>query len=109
MKLGKRNQQKAALMLPWAVLMVLRYANKPRKYTSENQLWIIQGRWIILLRNVNGQQMGTKKKKYHQNFQQICNINIGFSIEIQTNLKEVDFLDVTLNIQNYTYHPYKKL
>ena len=24
---GKRNQQKAALMLPWAVLMVLKYVN----------------------------------------------------------------------------------
>ena len=34
--------------------------------------------------------------------------DIGFSIDIQTNLKEVDFLDVTLNLQNGTYHPYKK-
>ena len=32
----------------------------------------------------------------------------GFSIDIQTNLKEVDFLDVTLNRQNGTYRPYKK-
>ena len=35
-------------------------------------------------------------------------IKIGFSIDIQTNLKEVDFLDVTLNLQNVTYCPYKK-
>ena len=34
--------------------------------------------------------------------------NIGFSIDIQTNLKEFDFLDVTLNLQNHTYHPYRK-
>ena len=34
--------------------------------------------------------------------------DIGFSIDIQTNLKEVDFLDVTLNLQNGTHHPYKK-
>ena len=34
--------------------------------------------------------------------------DIGFNIDIQTNLKEVDFLDVTLNLQNGTYHPYKK-
>ena len=34
--------------------------------------------------------------------------DIGFSIDIQTNLKEVDFLDVTLNRQNGTYCPYKK-
>ena len=35
--------------------------------------------------------------------------NIGFSIDIQANLKNVDVLDVTLNLQNGTYHPYKKL
>ena len=34
--------------------------------------------------------------------------DIGFSINIQTNLKEIDFLDVTLNLQNYTYRSYKK-
>ena len=35
--------------------------------------------------------------------------DIGFSIDIQANLKNVDVLDVTLNLQNGTYHPYKKL
>ena len=34
--------------------------------------------------------------------------DIGFSIGIQTSLKEVDFLDVTLNLQNGIYCPYKK-
>ena len=34
--------------------------------------------------------------------------DIGFNIDIQTNLKEVDFLDVTLNLQNGTYRPYNK-
>ena len=34
--------------------------------------------------------------------------NIGFSIDIKTNLKEEDFVDVTLNLQNGTYRPYKK-
>ena len=34
--------------------------------------------------------------------------NIGFKIEIATNLKEVDFLDVTLNLVNGTHRPYKK-
>ena len=28
-------------------------------------------------------------------------------IEIVTNLTEVDFLDVTFNLDNNTYHPYK--
>ena len=34
--------------------------------------------------------------------------DIGFSIDIPANLKEVDFLDVTLNLQNGTFRPYKK-
>ena len=33
--------------------------------------------------------------------------DIGFSTDIKTNLKEVDFADVTLNQQNGTYRPYK--
>ena len=34
--------------------------------------------------------------------------DISFNIDIQTNLKEVDFLDVTLKLQNGIYRPYKK-
>lgn len=33
----------------------------------------------------------------------------GISISIQTNLKEVDFSDVTMNLQNGNYHLCKKL
>ena len=33
---------------------------------------------------------------------------IGFSLEIETNLKEEDFLEVSLNLQNGTYRLYKK-
>ena len=59
---------------------------------------------LILLRNLNGQQMDKKKKNY-----QIFKFkDTGFSINIQTNLKEVDFLVVTLNLQNSTHRPYKK-
>ena len=58
---------------------------------------------LILLRNVKGQHMNKKRKTIIKIFK-----GIGFSIDIQTNLKEVDFLDVTLNLQNGTYRPYKK-
>ena len=33
--------------------------------------------------------------------------DIGFGIDIQANLKNVDVFDVTLNLQNGTYRPYK--
>lgn len=32
----------------------------------------------------------------------------GFNMDIQTSLKEVYFLEITLNLQNGTYRPYKK-
>ena len=62
---------------------------------------IING--LILLRNLNGQQMDKKRKTSIKIFK-----DIGFSIDIQANLKEVDFIDVKLNLQNGTYRPYQK-
>ena len=47
--------------------------------------------------------MGKKRKAIMKIFK-----HIGISTDIQTNLKEVNFLDVTLNLQNGTYRPYKK-
>ena len=61
---------------------------------------LYRGDGIILLRNLNGQKMDKKRKTTINFFK-----DIGFSIDIQTNLKEEDFLDVTLNLQNGTYHP----
>ena len=33
---------------------------------------------------------------------------IGFSIEIQTKFRKVDFIDAILNLQNGTYDPHRK-
>ena len=49
---------------------------------------------LILLRKPNGQQMDEKRKIIIKSFK-----DIAFSVDIQTNLKEVDFLDITLNLQ----------
>ena len=48
---------------------------------------------LILLKNFNGQQMDKKRKTVINVFK-----DISFSVDIHTNLKEVDFLDVTLNV-----------
>ena len=58
---------------------------------------------LALLRNLNGQETDKVRKNIIRVFK-----DIGFSLEIETNLKEVDFLDVSLNLQNGTYQPYKK-
>ena len=65
---------------------------------------LYQDEGLILLRKFNGQSKQTKRRKA------IIKIfkDIAFGIDIQTNLKEVDFLYVTLNLQNVTYCPYKK-
>ena len=58
---------------------------------------------LALLRNFNGQETDKVRKNIIGVFR-----DIGFSLEIETNLKEVDFLDVRPNLQNRTYRPYKK-
>ena len=58
---------------------------------------------LIVLRNLNGKQTDKTRKDIIKIFKEI-----GFKIEIETNLKTVDFLDVTFNLNNGTYRPYKK-
>ena len=58
---------------------------------------------LIFLRNMNGQKMDRVRKNVIKIFKEV-----GFKIEIQTHLKIVDFLDVTFNLTNGTYRPYKK-
>ena len=48
---------------------------------------------LILLRKLNGQQIAKKRKTVIKIFK-----DIDFGIDIQTNLKETDFLEVTLNL-----------
>ena len=54
----------------------------------------------ILLRNTNGQLMDRIRKNLIKLFKLI-----GFKIEIGTNLKIVNSLDVTFNLANSTYRP----
>ena len=58
---------------------------------------------LFILRKINKQQTDKIQKKISSIFK-----NIDFKIEIVTNLTEVDLLDVTFNLDNNTYRPYKK-
>ena len=69
--------------------------------TKEN-IGLYRNDALILLRNINSQQTNRLRKRIIKKFQ-----SIGFKIEIATNLQEVDFLDVTFNLINDTYRPYK--
>ena len=59
--------------------------------------------WLFILRKINKQQTYRVLKKIISIFK-----NIDFKIEIVTNLTEAEFLDVTFNLENNTYCPYKK-
>ena len=58
---------------------------------------------LFILRKINKQQIERVWKKIISIFK-----NIDFKIEIVTNLTEVDFLDITFNLENNTYCLYKK-
>ena len=53
---------------------------------------------LFILRKINKQQTDTVREKIISIFK-----NIEFKIEVVTNLTEVDFLDVTFNLENNTY------
>ena len=58
---------------------------------------------LFILLKINKQQTDRVQTKIISIFK-----NIDFKIEIDTNLTEVDILDVTFNLENNTYRPYKK-
>ena len=58
---------------------------------------------LVLLRNTYKQKTDQIRKDIIEIFK-----NAGFKIEIKTNLHIVDFLDVTFNLLNGMYKPYKE-
>ena len=58
---------------------------------------------LFILRKINKQQTDRLQKKIISIFK-----NINFKIEIVTNQREIDFLDVTFNLENNTYRPHEK-
>ena len=58
---------------------------------------------LIIIRNPNGPKLDSYRKKISNALKML-----GFKITIYTNLKIVNFLNVTLNLGKGTYEPYKK-
>ena len=58
---------------------------------------------LIIQEYINGQQIDHLCKNITKNFTEI-----GFKIDIETNLEIVDFLDITFNLINGSCKPYKK-
>ena len=58
---------------------------------------------LAIFRNVNGQDYEKIKKLFYKLL-----IHHDLELTIQCNRKVVNFLDVTLNLENSAYHPYLK-
>ena len=65
---------------------------KTREDTSKISFGLYRDDGLALLRNLNGQETDKVKKNIIRVFK-----DIDFSLEIETNLRDVDFLDVSLN------------
>ena len=73
------------------------------KVIDHNHSGLYRDDGLILLRNTTGPKMDRIRKDVIKTFK-----DVGFKIDIKTNLKVVDFLDATFNLSNGTYKPYKK-
>ena len=58
---------------------------------------------LIIIRKLNGPKLDNYRKKISNSLKLL-----RFKSTIHTNLKTVNFLDITLNLTNCTYEPYKK-
>ena len=74
-----------------------------KKDFNNKDMGIYRDDGLIVLKNYNGQKTDNARKSIVKTFKEV-----GFQIEIETGLKEVNFLDITLNLVNGTYRPYKK-
>ena len=67
-----------------------------------------KGHWFIPRRRThNSKKLQQIKNKTWKDIIRIFK-QIGFIIEIKTNLKEVDFLNVTFSLKKETYQPFRK-
>ena len=73
------------------------------KFIDKNNFGLYCDGGLTFWKNTHGEKMNVIKKLVTKTFK-----NVGFKIKIKTNLKTVDYLDLTLNLNNGTYSPYKK-
>ena len=84
-------------------LVGLYIQSKLKKILPKTSFGLYRDNGLALLRYLNGQQTDKVRKNIIGVFK-----DIAFSFEIETNLTEVEFLDVSLNLRNGAYRPYKK-
>ena len=76
---------------------------KLKKILAKSNFGVYRDDGLASLRNLDGQETDKVRKNVIRVFK-----DIGFNLEIETYLKEAGFLDLSLNLWNGTYWPYKK-
>ena len=76
---------------------------KLENITSKDDIGPYHDDGLIFSRKFNEQQTDKIRKNIVKVFK-----TIQFEIEIQSNLHEVNFFDITFNLRSGAYHPYKK-
>ena len=69
---------------------------------EKNGVGLYRDDGLAVFKNINGHHAN----KICQEFQQLFKAN-GLSLETECNLKTVDYLDITLDLNNGTYKPYR--
>ena len=70
---------------------------------DKNSVGLYRDDGLPLFQNINGHRTGKICKEFHQLFKEY-----GLSLEIECNLKTVNYLDITLDLSTGTYKPYRK-
>ena len=73
-----------------------------REFNKEN-IGLYRDDGLAYFSNITARQADIIRKRFCEIFKQF-----GFKLEIQCNMKQVDYLDVTFNLTNGTYKPFKK-
>lgn len=73
------------------------------KALSKNDVGLYRDDGLAVFTNISGMQADRIKKHFHAIFKRN-----GLDLEIECNLKIVNYLDITLNLENGTYQPYHK-
>lgn len=78
-------------MLLWALMMAQKF--------NKNNIDLYRDEGLAVFKNINGHQADKIRKEFQQLFKKFA-----LSLEVEYNLKIVNYLDVTLNLNNGTYY-----
>ena len=90
-------------MEPRSELVVLYILHKLNRTFETGNIGLYRDNGLAAFKNMTPRSTDLARKKLSKVFNEL-----GLKITVETNLKIVNFLDVTLNLNNGSYSPYRK-